>query len=247
MKIKQTIIGIDPGATNGGIALLKQTSEGMKLETHKMPSKFIDIVNLLKPHAGIPGDTQIRCSIEQINMRPGQSSFITARMQPLMNNVNDIKNALTINNIGFQEVAPVTWQKWHNLVLPKETEKGVDYESLHKLKKELKQIEQHKAIENRLQNDVVISENVKHILETSGKKEARKALNDRFTYFSKYDLNVAVKEIEKEVEKILNHEKRVRKNRYKALASKYAMEKATLWNCDAILLLMYQKYNSCQK
>lgn len=242
-KLKPPFIGIDPGVSNGGIAVLEYTIDGPKLRTHKMKESFSDLKELLKPYGGSPFDKRCRCSIELITMRPGQDSFKTARMQPLLLNFNRLKDVLTELYIPFQEVAPVTWQKYHRLILPKESEKGVDYEKLRRLKKEAKQIPLHLAIERNSTNDVVLSENVKYILSTSNKKEAREALNDDFAFFSKNDLNLALKEIEKEIEKIKNHEKRVRKNRYKAKASQYANRKVVLWEADAILILLYQKYN----
>jgi len=305
MKIIQTIIGIDPGM-QVGISVLKQTLSGLKLESHKMRDDFMKIVELLKPHGGLPGNNECRCSIEQINMRPNNNPFANSAMQPLFDNVRDLKNALKINNIVFQEVAPVTWQKYHNLVLPKESEKGVDYPRLRELKKESKQIPLHQAIENRTPNNVVITEKIKYILNKSGAQEARKALNDGYAYFTKYELNTSLKEAEKEIGKILAHEKHIRKNRYKKKAfwyvssasswgekkikaiseksssitigkgkkkrpitieeiedyakggynvselflsvlSKIIKVKVTLKECDAILILLYQKYNPCQK
>ena len=180
-------------------------------------------------------------------MRPGQSSFITARMQPMIRNYDRLKDALTDLNIPFQEVAPVTWQKFHNLVLPPNSEKGIDYDELKKLKKEAKIIPIHQAIERNTPNDVVMLENVKYILETSGKLEARKALNDDFAYDTKKQLKEALIEVEKSISKIKAKEKAVRKKRYQAKAEGYIYRKVPLWESDAVLLLLYQKYNPCQK
>ena len=199
MKIIKTIFGIDPG-TGGGIAELKQTSEGMKLITHKMPSTFMGIVELFKPHAGLPDDTEIRASIELISQRPNFSPFANSRMQPLFDNVRDIKNALEINNIPYQEVSPRTWQKKLQLITPNNKEKGVDYEELKKLKNELKTIQKHISIQNNKDLDKIKNQDVIYILENNGKKEARKALNDTYWDWSKYDLNKHCKEIEKDIE-----------------------------------------------
>ncbi len=245
-KIILAKIGIDPGVSNGGISALVQTTNGFKLVHHKMAESFRDIKELLKPYAGSPFETETRCSVEKLSMRPMQSAFITARMQPMIRNFDRIKDALTDLDIPYQEVAPVTWQKYHNLTIPKNSEKGVDYERLSKLKKDAKQIPLHSAIERNILNDVVLTEHVKYILSTSGRKAARIALKDDFAYFTKFDLNKGLKEIEKEIDKIKNKEKQVRKKRYQARAQKIIGGKVTLWQADAILLLTYEKYNPCQ-
>jgi len=234
------LLGIDPGVSGGGIAIL---NNGI-LKTYRMPESFQEIHDLLKPFGGMPGDNRIRCTIEMLNIRPNQNPFINARMEPLRTNFNRLKDALRMCNIGFQEIGPTTWQNWHNLTLPKGTyEKGIDIELFKKLKKDLKHLEIHRSIESKVPNHEIIVGDVRYILETSGRLEARKALCDNYAYFSKYDLNKAIEETEKEIEKFKAKEKQIRKNRYKARASQLAGRKVSLWESDAILLLLYQKYN----
>lgn len=208
------LLGIDPGMA-GGIAIL----ENGKLKTFKMPEEFMDIVDLLKPFGGG------KCSLEQINLRPNFNRFANSRMDILKENVVNLKNALKINRIEFKEVAPTTWQKFHNLTLPKGTgEKGIDYDLLKKLKFEANQLPMHMAIEKNMPNDTVVSNDVKYILESSGKESARKALNDDFSNCNKYELKILMNQGEKAIEKILSQEKTVRKNRYKKKAIWYCID-----------------------
>lgn len=237
--LKPILIGIDPGVSGGGIAVLKDG----KLYTYKMPEKFKDINELLKPFG------RGKCTIEMINSRPNFSPFANKRMEPLLKNYERVKDALEVNEIEYQEVAPGTWQKYHDLVLPRgKGEKGMvqEYERLKVLKDEQKRLPIHLSIENKVENDVVWSLDVKYLLETSGREAARKCLKDDYWHFTKADLKKAIKEVEAEITKIKAKEKQIRKNRYKAKAQTYLEGsgiKATLWNCDAILLLLYQKYN----
>jgi hypothetical protein len=230
----KTIIGIDPGL-GGGIAILHEK----KLILHKMPEQFMDIVELFKPYA------MARCSLEMINLRPKFDRFANSRMDALKTNYVNLQNALSINMINYKEVHPTTWQIFHNLVLPKGTgEKGLDYDILKNLKKDEKHLRIHLSLETKIQNDVVIAQDVKHILETSGRLEARKMLCDDFTYLSKYDLQKAIEQTENDIKKFLSREKTIRKNRYKAKAQGYVPNiKVTLKTCDAILILLYEKYN----
>ena len=234
------LIGIDCGL-NGSISVL----ENGKLTVFRMKEEFKDILEILKPYGGMPTDKRIRCAVEQLNIRPNQNPFINARMEPMKINYNRVQDALRVSNIPFQLVSPQTWQKFHNLTLPKgEGEKGLDYSIVEKYKDELKHLQIHASIESRTPNYEIIVGNVKYILQTSGRKEARRALCDDFTYLSLYDLNNAIKQTENEIEKFYNHEKTIRKNRYKSLAAKYTGRKVTLWECDSILILLYQKYNN---
>lgn len=238
------LIGIDPGISAGCITVL----ENGVLKTFRMKESFKEIKEILKPFGGSPDDTRIRCSIEKLNIRPMGNPFMNARMEPMRRNFDRLKDALLECNIPFQEVAPATWQKYNNLVLPKGVgEKGLNYADLDKHKKELKHLQVHLSIERNVPNDVKIVNDIRYILETSGKLEARKALLDGFSYFSKYDLVLAIKETEKTIEKFNNQEKRIRKNRYKKRASELAGRKVALWEADAILILVYQKYNPSPK
>lgn len=234
------LIGIDPGVSGGGISIL----ENGKLLTFRMPESFQEIYELLKPFGGVPGDNRVRCSVEELNLRPNQNPFINARMEPLRTNYNRVQDALKMCNIPFQLVSPRTWQKFHNLVLPKGTyEKGIEIEDLKKLQTDLKHLQIHSSIESKVPNHEIVVGEIRHILETSNRLAARKALCDNYAYFSKYDLNLAIKETEKEIEKFKNQEKRIRKTRYKHRASEIAGRKLALWESDSTLLLLYQKYN----
>jgi len=232
-------IGIDPGISAGCISVF----DNGKLHIFKMPEKFMEINELLKPFGCG------KASIEQINSRPNFSPFANKRMEPLIKNVEHLKNAMEINRIEYKEVAPSTWQKYHGLILPKGIgEKGMDYDELLRLEKELKHLEIHRSIETKVQNDVVYSENIKFILETSGKLAARKALCDSFTYFSKYDINKAIEETEKSIAKFKSQEKVIRKKRYqtyitKKLKSEGYDKKIPLWQSDSLCILLYQINN----
>jgi hypothetical protein len=234
------LIGIDCGLS-GSISVL----ENGKLKVFRMKEEFTDILEIIKPYGGMLGDNRIRCAVEQLNLRPNQDPFKNARMEPMKINYNRVQDALKVCHIKYQLVSPQTWQKFHNLVLPKgEGERGLDYSILEKYKLELKHLQIHASIESKTPNHEIIVGNIRYILESSGRKEARKALCDEFTYLSLYDLNNAIAQTEKEIEKFYNHEKTIRKNRYKALAAKYAGRKVTLWEADSILILLYQKYNN---
>lgn len=137
--IKPVIIGIDPGVSAGCICIL----DNDKVIYHRMPESFKDIKEILKTCAGYQGETQVRCSIEQLNQRPMQNPFMNARMEPMRQNFTRLKDALIECDIRYQTVTPQQWQKFHNLVLPRGLgEKGVEYNKLNKLKKELKTLDQ---------------------------------------------------------------------------------------------------------
>ena len=237
-------IGIDPGLS-GSIAVF----ENKQLKIFKMQEELQDIIEILKPYAQHPEDNECICSLEQLTSRPQKNAFITSRMQPMAINYHRIQDALKMLNIPYQLVSPKTWQSFHQLTLPRGYgEKGLDYNILKQLNSDIKHYKSHLFIETNVPNDVVIADNVKHILETSGKEEARKMLCDDFLNFSKYDLNMAIQEAEKEIQKFLNREKTIRKNRYKKRAQNILdgenyPKKVTLAEADAILLLLYQINN----
>ena len=242
MKTTLPIIGIDPGVSAGGIAVYYNG----KVETFKIKESLKDIMDILRPFKGMPGDEQVRCSIEKLSSRPSFNPFANKRMEPLTVNCTRLKDALTLLDIPFREVAPITWQKWNGLTLPRGTrEKGLDseYDELIELKKDLDAIPKHIAIARNKKTDKSIEGEIRYILERDGQLSARKALNDKFTYFTLADLRRTQKDIEKDIEKINNKIKRYRKNRYKERASKILGRKATLWEADAVLILNYEFYN----
>ena len=203
------LIGIDPGLA-GCISIL----DNGNLINIRMPETFKEISNVLRPYG------RGKCSLEQINLRPNFNPFANARMDSLKENFVNIKNALDINEIEYKLVSPVTWQKYHGLILPKGVgEKGIDYRLLKQYENDLIHLKTHLSIETKSANDIIINDNIKYILETSGKEEARKQLNDDFYNFNKLSLKIAIKEAEKDIEKFKAKVKTVRKNRYKEYAN----------------------------
>lgn len=239
MKTTLPIIGIDPGVSGGGIAVF----ENKKIATYKMPESLKDIMDVLRPFRGSQGDDQIRCSVERLSSRPTFDPFANKRMEPMTINYNRIKDALVLLDIPYREVSPITWQKWNGLVLPKgKREKGLDkeYDELIELKKDQLILPKHLAIARNRKTDKSIEGDIRYILEMDGQLAARKALNDKFTYFGLNSLKNAQKEIEKDIKKINDKIKRYRKNRYKDKASAMLGRKVTLWEADAILILNYE-------
>lgn len=209
-------IGIDPGLS-GCISII----ENGKLLNFRMPESLRDIREILKPYGGHPNDTEKRCAVEKLNIRPMGNPFMNARMQPMITNYNRIQDALIDCNIPFQLVSPATWIKFHNLKLPKgQGEKGMNYDELSEFDKDTRHLQTHLKIENNVKNDEVINGDVKHILETNGKFEARKMLRDDYLYLSKYDLKKAIIEVEDQTKKFRSKEKTIRKGRYKDYANK---------------------------
>jgi hypothetical protein len=207
-------LGIDPGISNGCFSIRNNG----KLINIRMKEEFRDIMEILKPFGGSPTDTDIRCLIERIYINPFSSPKVNANMQRLMTNFERLKDALYACNIPYQVVEAKAWQKFHNLVQKKE--KGIDYDALDSLKKDLRHLTTHLKIENNVKNDEVIAGDVKHILETSGKHEARKMLCDGYLFFTKSQLKSAIEETEKEITKFKSKEKQIRKGRYKDYANK---------------------------
>lgn len=242
-KIIMPQLGIDPGISGGGICARVQTLKGFELKSHKMVESFRDIKEILKPYQGSPYETGCRCSIEKLNLRPLNNPFANMRMQPMITNFNRLKDALMDLYIPFQEVSPVTWQKFHNLVLPKNCEKGIDYRKLELLKQDQRHIPIHLSIEKKVPNDEIIMNDIRYILETSGREAARKALKDDMWHLNIKELSAAKKQVEKDIEKIKAKEKQVRKKRYQDKAIKLAGRKVPLWEADALLLLTYEIYN----
>lgn len=239
MSTKLPLIGIDPGISAGCISIL----DNGKLFNFKMPEKFMEINELLKPFGCG------KASIEMISSRPSFSPFANKRMEPLLKNVEHLKDAMQINRIEYKEVAATTWQKYHGLILPKGVgERGMNYDELEKWNKELKHLQIHRSIESNVPNDVVYADDIKYILETSGKLPARKALCDDFAYFSKYDLNKAIEETEKSISKFKSQEKVIRKKRYltyitKKLKAEGCDKKIHLYQADSLCILLYQIHN----
>jgi hypothetical protein len=237
--IKQVKIGIDPGISAGCISVL----DNGNLTNYKMPESFKDITNIFKKYYGASA------SIEQINLRPNFNPFANARMDSLKENYVNLKNAMEVFDIEYKEVAPVTWQKFHGLVLPKGVgEKGIDYDQFEKWKKELKHLKIHLSIETKTPNDEIIVDDIRYILETSGKPAARSALCDDFAHFTKYDLNTAIKQTEKDIDKFKAKEKQIRKKRYQTyitnlLKKEGYIEKIPQWQADSLLLLLYEIHN----
>lgn len=208
--IKQVEIGIDPGL-RGCISVL----DNGVLTNFKMPETFKEISNLFKPYG------RGKASLEQINLRPNFNQFANSRMDVLKENFVNLKNALDVNEIEYQLVSPKTWIKFHGLSLPKgQGEKGLDYSIFDGYEKDMRHLKTHLSIETNVPNDEIVVGEVKHILDTSGKFEARKMLCDDYTYLSKSDLKKAIEEVENSMAKFRSHEKTIRKNRYKDYANK---------------------------
>lgn len=247
-KIIMPQIGIDPGISGGGICVRVQTLKGFELRSFKMVESFRDIKELLKPFQGAPTEKECRCSIEKLNLRPLNNRFANMRMQPMITNFNRLKDALMDLYIPYQEVSPQTWQKFHNLVLPKNCEKGIDYRKLELLKKDQRHIPIHLSIEKKVKNDEIILDDIRYILETSGREAARKALMDDMWHLNITELYKAKKQVENDIDNIKAKEKQVRKKRYQEKAVKLAGRKVPLWESDALLLLTYEIYNKpCQE
>lgn len=213
MENKLPVLGVDCGLAGCISVRLNGT-----LTNYRMKESFADIKAILRPFGGDLLDKRVRCSVEQLNIRPMGNPFMNARMQPMIRNYERIQDALRDCNIPFQLVSPRTWIKFHGLVVKQE--KNLDYNILDSLKKDLRHLVTHLKIENNVKNDKVIAGDVKHILESSGKHEARKMLCDDYLFFTKSQLKKAIEETEKEIGKFNAKEKQIRKSRYKDYANK---------------------------
>lgn len=210
-------IGCDPGSTNGCFSILDKG----QLHNFRMVESFGDMMKILRPYGGAPGDTIVRCSIERIYINPRSRPAINANMQILKTNYERIMAALEANNIPYEIVEAHSWQKFHSLILPKgKGEKGLDYSILQALDKDLKHLQIHLNLEKNVANNVVYEGETKHILESSERFNARKMLCDDFLYFNKNQIQEAIKETEDEIKKFKAKEKTIRKNRYKDYANK---------------------------
>jgi len=238
-------IGIDPGKSNGCISVF----ENGKIQNFKMAEEFRDIMKILKPFGGAPGDTEIRCSVERMYINPFASAKINANKRSLITNYERIQDALHACEIPFRIIEARTWQKYHQLTLPKGAgEKGLNYEEVEKWKREIKELNIHRSIENKTPNDEIIVDDIRHILETSGSKAARLALGDNFPYFTKYELTTAINETERSISKFYSHEKQVTKNRYytyicKKLREEGYTEPIYKYHADSLCILLYEIMN----
>jgi len=113
------IIGIDPGA-QGAItwAKVKDNKLTMWPEVVPMPKTFEEMNHFFME---LGADlSRIICFIEKVNVRPsdmhGGKAF---GMMKLVKNFDRLKDAMKINNVGYIEVHPATWQNFLGLKLPK--------------------------------------------------------------------------------------------------------------------------------
>ena len=117
----KTIIGIDPGSS-GGITYSKvEDNKLLEVPTViKMPKTFEDMNNSF---LSLTEDLdRCLCFIEKVNIRPSDMQGGKAfAMMKMMKNYERLKDALRLNNIGFIEVHPSTWQSYLKLKLPKGT------------------------------------------------------------------------------------------------------------------------------
>lgn len=116
------IIGIDPGVTNGGIAIWSERTK--RRTVYKIPRNAIELVQIVKSACPVGG--RILISVEQLNLRPddlangrGQENGKDSNVNPgkAYNIIKMLKHQSwiigvceTIANVDVIEMAPVTWQ-----------------------------------------------------------------------------------------------------------------------------------------
>ena len=117
----KTVIGIDPGKSNGGISVLI----GNNVANYHVPATFKEMVVLFRE---IVEKTEDQVAfLEVVNMfgvdtkQPGR----LMRMMALFSNYRDLQNALTICNIDIVPVYPNSWQSYMNLRSAKNEDSAV--------------------------------------------------------------------------------------------------------------------------
>ena len=111
MKI-DCVVGFDPGASNGGIAVWRPNQ---KVKTIKMPKDITDLRNYLEYLKSI-------CSpivfLEKLSVRPddvspgadGVNMGKLYRIQKMLANFEQLKATIAVCNIPFVMVHPMKWQ-----------------------------------------------------------------------------------------------------------------------------------------
>lgn len=110
-------IGIDPGM--GGGVCHWTANGGMK--SAKMPRSIADLsvlLNSIKERGAQP-----LCFLEKLQLRHDDTDGKQFRIQKLLANYEQIKTLLTVHNIPYILVHPMTWQSYLNLRVKDEPKK----------------------------------------------------------------------------------------------------------------------------
>lgn len=108
-----TIIGIDPGISNGGIAVIRDRT----CTTVKMPKffsqqkEYFEYINSLSGNK-IAFIEMVQMWVDDLN---GKNKYKALQMQKLFSHFAELKSALIVNNIQFIVVHPATWQSFLRL------------------------------------------------------------------------------------------------------------------------------------
>lgn len=243
MKTSLPIIGIDPGVSAGYICVYIR----QEVKFHKIPETISEMIKILKPYSGMPGDKECRCSIEMLSSRPHQNPFINKRMEPMIINQRLLKEALALCDIPFKEVHPKTWQKWHGLVLPDDLkEKGleIEYQGIRDCENDIELVKKHQSIIKKMKNKVVMKNGEKHICTDFDIHQERVKLGDKYTHMGENQLKNELSDIDKEIDKYKRKISQFRKKRYQKKAQQLSGdENLSLNKSDAFLICVYE-YNN---
>jgi len=97
-----TIIGIDPGISSGGIALI----QGLHIDAIKMPETPKDIYYYFRTISAY--HTNRFAFLEKVGPMPKQGISSTAKF---MKHVGHLEMALLACQIPFEQVSPAKWQR----------------------------------------------------------------------------------------------------------------------------------------
>lgn len=114
------IAAIDPGKSNGAMAVLNDTIKLYKMS--KIENAY-NLVEIFKYYKAI--DPEFTVFVEKQSLRKTDDRFIAFALQKLFDNYRMILDSISVTGVNYVEVHPRTWQSVLKLVIKnsKETDK----------------------------------------------------------------------------------------------------------------------------
>jgi hypothetical protein len=113
-----TILGIDAGLSNGGIAIYRK---GTPVKAIRMPKSFDDICEVLRYYKSISSNPI--AFIEQVQLYKEDNFGKQFGIMKMLNNLKECQNACSGLGIPFIKVFPITWQTYLGLRRPDDKDK----------------------------------------------------------------------------------------------------------------------------